>query len=154
MRNRLTEIWCDSTTNEIDLVAIVEHNLVQHVRENGVGQILVSFVNWLQNNDLGQKCIVSVRDYLSWVHFINCMISPPMVMALKDAIIHGACMTVLDGLGTGNTGGETLVIPFFVLLFTNLKKYTLYIRGYDVIIFFGLFFIYAVRMPKHFDIMP
>lgn len=96
------------------MISIVEHNLKPVLENNGVGQTLVNFVKWLQNNDLG-KCTVSVRDYLAWTHFINHMTSSPTLlypMPLKDAVIHGACMTILDGLGTGNTGGERYYLMF------------------------------------------
>lgn len=78
-----------------------------NLRNKNVGLTLVHFVRWLQNNDLGQKCVVSIRDYLAWTNFINHIVENTSSMSLSNAIVHGGCMAMLDGLGTGSTGGET-----------------------------------------------
>jgi midasin len=70
---------------------------------------MTSFVEWLKNNELGQKCTISLRDYLSWVNFINHMannVRPDRRVSVSDAIVHGACLAFLDGLGTGNSSSE------------------------------------------------
>lgn len=58
------------------------------------------------------RCTVSIRDILSWVYFINtCSIKiTPDAMETEPeynqfepavALIHGACLVFLDGLGAG-----------------------------------------------------
>ncbi|XP_056015325.1 midasin-like isoform X2 [Ostrea edulis] len=121
LRNRFTEIWCPQTSDRMDLIDIIEHNLSpgiylgnQEDGTSGVGRVIMDFVEWFSNNDLGKRCTVSIRDILSWVNFINtCSIKiTPDAMETEPeynqfepavALIHGACLVFLDGLGAGNT---------------------------------------------------
>ena len=43
LRNRLTEIWCDTTTEKDDLELIIEHNLHASLKDQNVGKTLISF---------------------------------------------------------------------------------------------------------------
>ncbi|XP_061171072.1 midasin-like [Saccostrea echinata] len=121
LRNRFTEIWCPQTSERADLIRIIEHNLSPGIHlgnqedgTSGVGRVIMDFVDWFTNNDLGKRCTVSIRDILSWVNFINvCSIKiTPDAMETEPgynhlepvvALIHGACLVFLDGLGAGTT---------------------------------------------------
>ncbi|XP_062606102.1 midasin-like, partial [Saccostrea cucullata] len=121
LRNRFTEIWCPQTSERADLIRIIEHNLSPGIHlgnqedgTSGVGRVIMDFVDWFTNNDLGKRCTVSIRDILSWVNFINvCSIKiTPDAMEMETgynqlepvvALIHGACLVFLDGLGAGTT---------------------------------------------------
>lgn len=111
LRNRFTEIWCPVTSNDDDLVQIVERNLVGvqlHGVDDGtsgIGRAMIDFLNWFGNNDIAKRCTVSIRDVLSWVDFINTCSSGANAGALDPAVayIHGACLVFLDSLGTGLT---------------------------------------------------
>lgn len=109
LRNRLTEIWCESTTQDEDICLIIEHNLAAFLKGKGVATIMTKFVHWLKNNEVGTRCIVSIREYLAWVAFINHMTAVERgknQLDLVAALEHGACLTFLDGMGVGNTATE------------------------------------------------
>lgn len=77
---------------------------------------MMDFVEWLTNQEFGRQCILSVRDILSWVNFMNVMaeesnsakehnhlyISPVM------SFIHAACLVYIDGIGSGVSSVLTL----------------------------------------------
>lgn len=73
---------------------------------------MMDFVEWLTNQEFGRQCILSVRDVLAWVNFMNVMaknesssakgcsrlnISPVM------SFIHAACLVYIDGIGSGKS---------------------------------------------------
>ncbi|XP_069109146.1 midasin-like [Argopecten irradians] len=130
LRNRFTEIWCAQTDQCQDLVDIIEHNLRSGIHlcnqedgTSGFGRAIMDFVHWFSNNDIAKRCTVSIRDILSWVHFINTcsrtldeegMDTDDHCYNKLDpalAFIHGACLVFLDGLGSGTTsrGNDTEV---------------------------------------------
>lgn len=63
---------------------------------------MVAFLQWFIKSESGSKCTVSIRDIISWVQFINRVTAGGMDLGL--AYIHGACLVLLDGLGSGLTG--------------------------------------------------
>ncbi|KAF2979584.1 hypothetical protein EK904_005640 [Melospiza melodia maxima] len=117
LRNRFTEIWCPQSNGREDLIQIVKHNLhpglsLGAVKHKGadIAELMMDFVEWLTNQEFGRQCILSVRDILAWVNFMNVMaedesssakgcshrnISPWM------SFIHAACLVYIDGLGSG-----------------------------------------------------
>ncbi|PIK42632.1 hypothetical protein BSL78_20512 [Apostichopus japonicus] len=115
LRNRFTEIWCEQSTTKGDLVDIIEHNIKPGIQlanqedcSSGIGTAMMEFLEWFRNNEVGQKCTVSVRDLLSWVNFINTCCAPDVIhsttikrMDPAEAYTHGACLVFLDGLGVG-----------------------------------------------------
>ncbi|OWK63460.1 Midasin [Lonchura striata] len=117
LRNRFTEIWCPQSNGRHDLIQIVKHNLhpglslgaINHEGED-IAELMMDFVEWLTNQEFGRQCILSVRDILAWVNFMNVMaedesssvkgcshlnISPGM------SFIHAACLVYIDGIGSG-----------------------------------------------------
>ncbi|XP_007570662.1 midasin isoform X2 [Poecilia formosa] len=129
LRNRFTEIWCPQSTSRSDLVQIIQHNLHSGLSLNGVdvAEVMLDFVEWLGQQDFGRRCVLSVRDILSWVNFINavCERDEDSCMAMRaaeereedeeetaewdlrlDAVtacVHAACLVYIDGLGSGTT---------------------------------------------------
>ncbi|XP_033739322.1 midasin-like [Pecten maximus] len=122
LRNRFTEIWCAQTDKCQDLVDIIEHNLRSGIHlcnqedgTSGFGRAMMDFVQWFSNNDIAKRCTVSIRDILSWVHFINTCSRTVDEEGMETddhcynkldpalAFIHGACLVFLDGLGSGTT---------------------------------------------------
>ncbi|RMC13256.1 hypothetical protein DUI87_10790 [Hirundo rustica rustica] len=117
LRNRFTEIWCPQSNGRDDLVQIVKHNLhpglsLGAINHEGadIAELMMDFVEWLTNQEFGHQCIVSVRDVLAWVNFMNVMaedepssakgcsrhnISPVL------SFIHAACLVYIDGIGSG-----------------------------------------------------
>ena len=52
------------------------------------------------------RFVVSIRDLLSWVQFINTLCSPSETehtLSPEEAYIHGACLVFIDAIGFGNT---------------------------------------------------
>nr|XP_020508278.1 midasin [Labrus bergylta] len=124
LRNRFTEIWCPQSNNRGDLVHIVQHNLRSGLSLDGgdIAELMLDFIEWLTQQDFGRRCILSVRDILSWVYFMNAVCERDedgfMTMgALEDeeeaewdlrldtvtAFIHAACLVYIDGIGSGTT---------------------------------------------------
>ncbi|CAI9588330.1 unnamed protein product, partial [Staurois parvus] len=78
LRNRFTEIWCPQSNDRQDILDIIKHNL--NVRlcldstdssDGGIAELIIDFIEWLINQEFGRRCILSIRDILSWVNFIN-----------------------------------------------------------------------------------
>ncbi|KAM6992726.1 LOW QUALITY PROTEIN: midasin [Tautogolabrus adspersus] len=124
LRNRFTEIWCPQSNSRSDLVHIVQHNLRSGLSLDGgdIAELMLDFIEWLTRQDFGRRCILSVRDILSWVNFMNIVCERDedgfMTMgALEDeeeaewdlrldtvtAFIHAACLVYIDGIGSGTT---------------------------------------------------
>lgn len=106
LRNRLTEIWCEPCTQDGDLVMIVDHNLDYEqfgfAREKiSLGKLMLEFRNYYLASDFGKRATFSIRDYLTWVNFINVTVQGGM--GVGHAYVHGAFVTFLDILGTGAT---------------------------------------------------
>lgn len=57
LRNRFTEIWCETYYDKTDFVAIIEHNVKQGLSlgnqqdgTSGFGRAIFDFALWLKNN--------------------------------------------------------------------------------------------------------
>uniref|UniRef100_A0A665V858 Midasin n=1 Tax=Echeneis naucrates TaxID=173247 RepID=A0A665V858_ECHNA len=124
LRNRFTEIWCPQSNSRSDLVQIIQHNLRSGLSLDGcdIAELMLDFIEWLTRQDFGRRCILSIRDILSWVNFLNTVCERDedgfMTMgALEDdeeaewdlrldtvtAFIHAACLVYIDGIGSGTT---------------------------------------------------
>uniref|UniRef100_A0A3P8WSX5 Midasin n=1 Tax=Cynoglossus semilaevis TaxID=244447 RepID=A0A3P8WSX5_CYNSE len=124
LRNRFTEIWCPQSNSRCDLIQIIQHNLRSGLTIDGcdIAELMLDFIEWLTEQEFGRRCILSVRDILSWVYFLNTVCERDedgfMTMgALEDeeeaewdlrldtvtAFIHAACLVYIDGIGSGTT---------------------------------------------------
>ncbi|KAF5899322.1 midasin-like, partial [Clarias magur] len=130
LRNRFTEIWCPQSNSRGDLIKIVQHNLRaglsldQHDHQGkDVAELMLDFIAWLTNQEFGRRCILSVRDILSWVDFMNAVCekdedrNESNFLGLEEteepewdqrldtvtAFIHAACLVYIDGIGSGTT---------------------------------------------------
>uniref|UniRef100_A0A915IPF4 Midasin n=1 Tax=Romanomermis culicivorax TaxID=13658 RepID=A0A915IPF4_ROMCU len=113
LRNRFTEIWCESEYEKEDIVAIVEKsfNIEKDFSELSsgfsLGALIFDFIAWIKMYPSdGSKITVTIRDVISWVCFINRCAS---ITGLKVAIVHGAFVTFLDGFGCSRNSGTTKV---------------------------------------------
>ena len=89
LRNRFTEVWCPSTTTAEDLANIVSLNLTDETLTSSI----VAFVSWLRDNS---GAVVSIRDVLSWISFINTVTASGL--SPVEALVEGAHLVWLDGL--------------------------------------------------------
>uniref|UniRef100_A0A8C2SUC7 Midasin n=1 Tax=Coturnix japonica TaxID=93934 RepID=A0A8C2SUC7_COTJA len=116
LRNRFTEIWCPQSNGRDDLIQIVKHNLHPGLSLSGINhqgadiaELMMDFVEWLTNQEFGRQCILSVRDILSWVNFMNVMAEKSNSakehshMSPLMSFIHAACLVYIDGIGSGTT---------------------------------------------------
>ncbi|XP_070405869.1 midasin isoform X3 [Nothobranchius furzeri] len=116
LRNRFTEVWCSQSNRRGDLLQIVQHNLGSGLSLGGgdVATVMLDFTQWLMQQDFGRRCILSVRDILSWVHFLNAVCRPAagalgaapewdLRLDPVTAFIHAACLVYIDGIGSGTT---------------------------------------------------
>ncbi|XP_069830840.1 midasin-like isoform X2 [Dendropsophus ebraccatus] len=118
LRNRFTEIWCPQSNDRLDLVEIIKHNLnpgmcLTFSDDNGaaVADMIMDFIEWLMNQEFGRRCILSIRDILSWVNFMNVTVKNDISEEQYEgtnlntitALIHAACLVYIDGLGSGTT---------------------------------------------------
>ncbi|XP_078798874.1 midasin isoform X2 [Oryzias latipes] len=121
LRNRFTEIWCPQSNRRSDLVQIINHNLHSGLSLKGgdIAELMLDFIEWLTHQDFGRRCILSVRDVLSWVNFLNAvskrdedrlMTTEPVGDEGTDlkldsvtAFIHAACLVYIDSIGSGTT---------------------------------------------------
>lgn len=109
LRNRFTEIWCEPCIAMNDLNDIIIHNLDTKLLDYKqlIAKAILSFIQWLPTTDVGKKLVVSIRDILTWLHFINiCTCNETMKLNISDGYYHGACLTYIDSLGSGLTSSE------------------------------------------------
>ncbi|XP_066547692.1 midasin isoform X2 [Amia ocellicauda] len=122
LRNRFTEIWCPQSNSRSDLVQIIQHNLrpglsLDDLAHQGrdIAELMLDFIDWLTNQEFGRRCILSVRDILSWVNFMNLVCESNGVQLMPTsadwdlkvdpvtAFVHAACLVYIDGIGSGTT---------------------------------------------------
>uniref|UniRef100_A0AAZ3S0A1 Midasin n=1 Tax=Oncorhynchus tshawytscha TaxID=74940 RepID=A0AAZ3S0A1_ONCTS len=109
LRNRFTEIWCPQSNSRSDLVQIIQHNLRTGLSlddRGHIAELMLDFIDWLTNQDFGRRCVVSVRDILSWVNFLNLGEEEAewdLRLDTVTAFIHAACLVYVDGIGSGTT---------------------------------------------------
>ena len=121
LRNRFTEIWCPPSDSVEDLKKIIEHNIKPGIvlkklsqgdsGDSGFGSAMLGFIAWFKNTEVGQRFVISIRDLLSWVQFVNCSTetsptatSEVNTVSPEEAYIHGCCLVFVDSIGTMNTG--------------------------------------------------
>ncbi|XP_074982679.1 midasin isoform X2 [Caretta caretta] len=114
LRNRFTEIWCPQSNSREDLIQIVKHNLhpglsLDRINHQGtdIAELMMDFIEWLTNQEFGRQCILSVRDVLSWVNFMNVMVEDEeyslFYISTVTSFVHAACLVYIDGIGSGTT---------------------------------------------------
>ncbi|XP_040839706.1 midasin isoform X2 [Ochotona curzoniae] len=115
LRNRFTEIWCPQSTSREDLIQIINCNLhpglsLSRMDHKGVdiAEVMLDFIDWLTRQEFGRKCVVSIRDLLSWVNFMNTMVKEadskrPDTISTVTSFVHAACLVYIDGIGSGVT---------------------------------------------------
>ena len=93
-RNRFTEIWVPSIGDDEELQQILQARLTSRYCSYGIP--ILRFLKWLESHPAA-KFVLSLRDYLSWVDFLNGL---PDIVPTYAGYVHGACLVVLDGLET------------------------------------------------------
>lgn len=93
LRNRFTEIWVPHASEKGEMLEIVQAKLTAQLL--GFSQPMIDFAAWYAATYNAAAPHISIRDLLSWINFINAFhVSDPY-----SALLHGAAMVYIDGLG-------------------------------------------------------
>lgn len=111
LRNRFTEIWVPSLEDADDMHIIISQQLRAAARLNSFSQLgdfvapMYEFVQWVngKNDSLQKFALLTVRDVVSWTHFISTSKLEHSDLGAWQLYVHGANMILLDGLSS-NTG--------------------------------------------------
>ncbi|KAL0341854.1 UNVERIFIED_CONTAM: Midasin, partial [Sesamum calycinum] len=95
LRNRFTEIWVPSVSDIEELKSIALERIFNPKLAHVVDAML-KFWEWFNLLQTGK--ILTVRDLLSWVSFINVA---ERSLPAESAFIHGSFLVLLDGLSLG-----------------------------------------------------
>ncbi|KAG0307077.1 AAA ATPase midasin [Dissophora globulifera] len=108
LRNRFTEIWVPAVTDREDLVKIINEQIKYPSEMIGFAERILDFVGWF-THELGKsRVVVSLRDILAWVRFMNELRAQGQLSA-EETFIHGGSLVLLDGLGSNaSAGGASL----------------------------------------------
>ncbi|CAG8447499.1 16137_t:CDS:10 [Dentiscutata erythropus] len=132
LRNRFTEIWVPPISNEEDLLQVISAQLVNPSKN--VGSSILEFINWFSHMYGNQGTIISLRDIISWVNFINVTIER---LGPKESFIHGGCLVFLDGLGSSSASrtilSEQALKDIRMKCLTKLKELSAHFSGFESI---------------------
>lgn len=71
LRNRFTEIWCESCTDRDDLIAIIERNVNEGISfgnqqdgSSGIGRNVMDFVEWFKCSEIGKRYVLKNCVYI------------------------------------------------------------------------------------------
>ncbi|KAF1990977.1 midasin [Aulographum hederae CBS 113979] len=95
LRNRFTEIWVPNLSEMDDVLRIVSSKLNESA--SIYAQPMVHFAQWFgeRYNSSATTSVVSIRDTLAWVEFVN----KSSTLTPVNAILQGAAMVFIDTLG-------------------------------------------------------
>ncbi|KAJ2745847.1 AAA ATPase midasin [Coemansia sp. BCRC 34301] len=96
LRNRFTELWAPTTADADDLEMILGKRLVNVEDAKACIGVILGFVEFLAQAKLLQHGL-SLRDYLFWAEFV---VRTHGSMDPRSAVVHGACLVLLDSIGT------------------------------------------------------
>ncbi|KDD74936.1 hypothetical protein H632_c977p0, partial [Helicosporidium sp. ATCC 50920] len=99
LSNRFTSIWVPAIESLEDVRAILLQRLAEEVDKEAVAGALVEFWRFF-NAEIASAArqVLSVRDLVSWVEFVN---ATRPSLGDMGAFAHGAHLVLLDGLGLG-----------------------------------------------------
>lgn len=116
LRSRFTEIWVPAVTDCADIDLVLEQSLssslsktiIDETKVLAIKTSMLDYVNWFNNKVCGNPmstCAdfsLSLRDVLAWARFIiDTNTSCVQNLGLWAALVHGASLMHLDGLGLG-----------------------------------------------------
>jgi midasin len=129
LRNRFTEIWVDNALSEEDIRRIVtcriSTNGLDKDASSGVeeqassGSMIARFFTWYNAQRSSSLRPLTIRDCVSWAHFIQntaystatsvsaAAVSPAGLLHPHVAFVHGACLSLLDGLAAGTVSSAS-----------------------------------------------
>ena len=93
LRNRFTEICVPHASDKDEIMDIAQAKLATELL--GFSQPMVDFAAWYAAKYYPVAPHISIRDFLSWIEFVNTFHENHLFAAL----LHGAAMVYIDGLG-------------------------------------------------------
>lgn len=108
LRSRFTEIWVPNTRNRDDVVMIVDEILrcsCYSTLDVSIGELIIDYIEFIESEALIRNISsvhITIREILAWTHFILSMPISLTSEYVYELYIHGAYLSILDGLGTGN----------------------------------------------------
>lgn len=102
LRNRFTEIWVPPLSNTEDITEIVQAKLHPPLRQFAIPMVEFSAWYCATYDDLASSA--SIRQVLTWVHFMN-------IFGSHDthfSVLHGAAMAFIDGLGANPSAKQSI----------------------------------------------
>lgn len=76
-----------------------------------IAELMLDFIEWLTSQEFGRQCILSIRDVLSWINFMNTMAEDRQTDSSEQnqtfsispllSFVHAACLVYIDGIGSG-----------------------------------------------------
>nr|XP_043616411.1 midasin-like [Erigeron canadensis] len=96
LRNRFTEIWVPpvSELKELESIALKK---ISGPELSAVANVMIIFWEWFNGLQTGR--VLTVRDLLSWIDFINVTDTS---LGPEKKLVHGAFLVLLDGLSLGS----------------------------------------------------
>ena len=158
LRNRFTEIWVSHTSDNEEMLEIVQAKLlVSYMR---FSTPMVSFAAWYGTRYSPSLPLSPIRDLLAWVRFVNIQKGSDPHFAL----LHGAAMIYVDGIGANPVAKMSIPEAMVSIerdaclsklseLFNHDMK-TLYCQRYPLIISKGSICIGPFSVGKDLQINP
>ncbi|KAK9239587.1 hypothetical protein V1525DRAFT_430746 [Lipomyces kononenkoae] len=132
LRNRFTEIWVPAITDIDDVYQIV-HSKLGVKDKLFFSRPIVMFARWFgetYGGSLGVSsvAIVSIREILSWIAFINATQS----LSPTVRLVHGASMVYIDTLGTNTSAYLAEAPPLLARERLRCIEYLSTVSGHDL----------------------
>ncbi|XP_038723701.1 midasin [Tripterygium wilfordii] len=119
LRNRFTEIWVPPVS-DLDELKSIALNRISHPELSFVVDPMLKFWDWFNQLETGR--MLTIRDLLSWIAFINVTHKS---LGSHYAFLHGVFLILLDGLSLGtaisNEYADNLREKCFSFLLEQLK---------------------------------
>jgi MoxR-like ATPase len=115
LRSRFTEIWVPPISEMRDIELVLGQSLSTSLDSPSVSRIMppiLEYIEWFNKSvcedsqSQYRAFTLSLRDMITWTEFIAAC-SKSACIPIEDALLHGARMMHLDGLGLG-TGGISI----------------------------------------------
>ncbi|CAF1119887.1 unnamed protein product, partial [Rotaria sordida] len=110
LRNRFTEIWCTPSESIDDLYLIIIHNLKlnNEDQQKECTKIMCDFIQYFQTISTTKRILITVRDILSWISFIN--LNPENWQYSYE---HGAYLVFIDAIDS-TLSLKQIIIDFLI----------------------------------------
>lgn len=152
LRNRFTEIWVPHAFEKGEMLEIAQAKLRPQLLAYSVP--MIEFAAWYASTYNVAAPHISIRDLLSWIHFVN----TSHLSDIYSALLHGAAMVYIDGLGANTASKmsveETVLLRERQVCLLKLDHFfgkslsSLYGEAYQLSVTSDIFSIGPFSLPK------